>query len=74
MDFVMLQSFNNYMDAHLLMGRLESEGIKCWLQDENMVTVFPILTNAVGGIKLFVTKQDFSRASEIYKGIENNPD
>jgi hypothetical protein len=74
MDFVILHSFNNYMDAHLLMGRLESEDIKCWLQDENMVTVFPVLTNAVGGIKLFVNKQDFDRASKILREVENNPD
>ncbi len=61
------------MEAHLLMARLESEDIQCWLQDENMVTVFPVLTNAVGGIKLFVTKQDFDRAYEIFKEVENNP-
>jgi hypothetical protein len=42
MDFVILQSFNNYMDAHLLMAKLESEDIECWLQDENTVTLYPI--------------------------------
>jgi len=72
MDFIILQSFNNYMDAHLLMAKLESEGIECWLQDENTVIVNPILTNAVGGIKLFVTKQDFGRAYEIFREVENN--
>ena len=60
------------MDAHLLMAKLESEDIECWLQDENTVTVNPIWTNAVGGIKLLVTKQDFGRAYEIFKEIENN--
>ena len=72
MDFVILQSFNNYMDAHLLMAKLESEDIECWLQDENTVTINPIWTNAVGGIKLLVTKQDFGRAYEIFRGAENN--
>jgi len=60
------------MDAHLLMGRLESEDIECWLQDENTVTINPIWTNAVGGIKLLVAKQDFSRAYEIFREAENN--
>jgi len=72
MDFVILQSFNNYLDAHLLMAKLESEDIQCWLQDENTVTLYPILTNAVGGIKLFVNKNDFSRARQIFWEVENN--
>ena len=72
MDFVILQSFNNYVDAHLLLARLESEDIECWLQDENTVTLYPILTNAVGGIKLFVNKNDLSRARQIFWEVENN--
>jgi len=60
------------MDAHLLMAKLESEDIECWLQDENTVTVNPIWTNAVGGIKLLVTKQDFGCAYEIFREVENN--
>jgi len=72
MDFVILQSFNNYMEAHLLMARLESEGVECWLQNENTVTVFPVWTNAVGGIKLLVKKEDLSRARQIFWEVENN--
>jgi hypothetical protein len=72
MDFVILQSFNNYMDAHLLLARLESEGLECWLQDENTVTIYPVWTNAVGGIKLLVKKEDVPRARQIFWEIENN--
>ena len=72
MEFIILQSFNNYMDAHLLMSRLESEEIECWLQDENTVTINPILTNAVGGIKLLVKKEDFVRARDIFREVERN--
>ena len=70
MDFIILQSFNNYVDAHLFLARLESEDIECWLQDENTVTINPILTNAVGGIKLLVKKEDFARAREVFREIE----
>ena len=59
------------MEAHLLLARLESEEIECWLQDENTATIAPILTNAVGGIKLLVKKDDFARASAIFEEIEN---
>ena len=60
------------MDAHLLMARLESEAIECWLQDENTVTINPVWTNAVGGIKLMVKEEDLPRALEIFKETENN--
>lgn len=60
------------MDAHLLMGRLESEGIECWLQDENTVTINPIWTNAVGGIKLMVKKEDAVLARQIFWEIETS--
>ena len=52
------------MDAHLLLTRLESEGLECWLQDENTVTIYPVWTNAVGGIKLLVKKEDVPRAGK----------
>ena len=60
------------MDAHLLLSRLESENIECWLQDENTVTIYPIWTNAVGGKKLMVKKEDFLRASDIFRETEKN--
>ena len=64
MDFVILNSYNNYIEAHIAKGVLEEEGIGCWLKDENTVTIDPILTNAVGGIKIMVAKEDAERAWE----------
>ncbi|MCY7309882.1 MAG: DUF2007 domain-containing protein [Chitinophagaceae bacterium] len=65
MDFVLLNSYNNYIEAHIAKGVLEEEGISCWLKDENTVTIDPILTNAVGGIKIMVAKEDAEKAWEI---------
>jgi hypothetical protein len=68
MDFVLLQSFENYIDAHIVKGRLEDQGIHCWLKDENLsaLIVDPILTNAIsGGIKLFVPKDEVEKAWEV---------
>ena len=60
------------MDAHLLKARLESEAIECWLQDENSVTTYPVWANAIGGIKLMVKKEDYSRAVSIYRESEHH--
>lgn len=65
MDFVTLNSYNNYIEAHIAKGVLEEQNIRCWLKDENTVTIDPILTNAIGGIKVMVAKQDAQRGWEI---------
>ena len=73
MDFVILQSFNNYMDAHLLMARLESEDIECWLQDENTVTVYPIWNKCRWWNKIACQKRrSFLCARQIFWEVENN--
>ncbi len=65
MDFILLNSYNNYIEAHIAKGVLEEEGIKSWLKDEHTLTIGPILTNAVGGIKIMVAKEDAERALDI---------
>ncbi len=67
MKFIIAQVYTNYIDANIIMGRLEEEGINCWLKDENTVTIDPILTNAVGGIKLMVPDSQAERAFELLK-------
>ncbi len=69
MEFVVLEVYDEYVSAHIAKGRLEEEGIVCWLKDENIVTVHPLISIAVGGIKLMVPKHQEERAREIL----NNP-
>ncbi|MBL7723411.1 MAG: DUF2007 domain-containing protein [Chitinophagaceae bacterium] len=69
MDFVLLNSYTNYVDAHIARGVLEEEGINCWLKDENTVTIDPILSNAVGGIKLMVVSSQAERASALLERL-----
>lgn len=54
MEFVTVRSFDNYIDANIMLAKLEQEGVHCFLRDEYTVTIDPILSNAVGGIKLVV--------------------
>jgi hypothetical protein len=65
MKFILFRTFMNYMEAHMLKGRLEEAGIRCWLKDENTVTIDPLLSIAVGGIKLMVAEPDLERANEV---------
>ena len=70
MKFVLLCSFDNYIPAHIALGRLKEEFINCYLQDEYSVTIDPFLSNAIGGIKLMVAETQLERAREILNSLE----
>jgi len=58
MDFITIRTFQNYFSAHIMLTKFRDAGIECYLKDEFTVTVDPILSNAVGGIKLIVKTKD----------------
>ncbi len=58
MELITIRTFNNYFSANILLTRLRDAGIQCYLKDEYTVTMDPLLTNAVGGIKLVINKND----------------
>ena len=70
MQFVSINSYDNYVSAHIDMGRLKEEGIDCCLKDENTLTVDPILTNALGGIKLMVDVEHANEAKLLLDALE----
>lgn len=70
MKFIAIRSYDNYIPAHLAMGRLKEDGIQGWLKDENTVTIDPLLSNAIGGIKLMVSADDAEKAMDILDQIE----
>lgn len=61
------------MEAHILKSKLESEGILCFLQDENIVSLNPLYNYAVGGIKLNIRSTDIEQVKHILEEIENSP-
>ncbi len=58
MELVTIRTFNNYFSANILLTKLQDAGFQCYLKDEYTVTIDPLLTNAVGGIKLVIRKED----------------
>ena len=70
MEIVVLRTFDNYFSANILLTRMRDAGVECYLKDEYTVTIDPLLSNAIGGIKLFVKKQDVTFALEVLAGFE----
>ncbi|MNK08986.1 hypothetical protein D3C87_269330 [compost metagenome] len=73
MSLVTFKTFDNSIDAHILKIKLESEGITCFLFDENIVTVNPLYSNLVGGIKLKINEEDLIHAKNILLELEQTP-
>lgn len=67
MEFITIRTFQNYFSAHILLSKLKDGGMECYLKDEFTVTIDPILSNAVGGIKLVVKKEDEKEACELLR-------
>ena len=70
MDFIIINRYQNYIDANIAKGVLEAAGVESWLQDEFTVTIDPILTHAVGGIKLLTRKEDAEKALTILQQLK----
>lgn len=68
--FTKVRAYDNYIPANIILSRLEQEGIKAYLQDEYTVTIDPIISNAIGGIKLMVFSEQLDRAMELIIGFE----
>jgi len=57
--------FRDLQDADLAKGLLESAGIECFIADDNLVRMDWFYSNAVGGVKLLVRRQDAEEAIQI---------
>jgi hypothetical protein len=57
-----IATFSKPDDAHLLRMRLGAAGIEAFLQDENLVQLDWLLSNAVGGVRVQVADDDLPAA------------
>lgn len=63
--------FQHSAEAQVIKGRLEAEGIKSFLVDNHTIDTDPLVSNAIGGVKLRVRKEDEARAMQILESINN---
>lgn len=65
MNFVTVAQFDNMPLAYIAKGRLEAEGIPCFIADENLVQADWFYSLAVGGIKVQVEREFVARARTV---------
>lgn len=72
MNFIKLRTFDNYFLANITLTKLQDAGITCYLKDEHTVTMDPILSNAIGGIKLVVKEEDVEDAKTLLQQFDED--
>jgi hypothetical protein len=70
MNFVVLRTFDNYIEANIVLSMLMASNINCHLKDEATITIDPLLSPALGGIKLMVHHAHVERAWELLEEAE----
>ena len=70
MHFVPLRTFDNYVEANIVMNMLVASDINAHLKDEYSVTIDPLLSPALGGIKLMVHYTQVERAWGLLEDAE----
>lgn len=71
MELIAVREFDDYISAHVIMGRLTEEDIICHLQNEHTITTAPFLSPIFGGIKLMVPAAQKDKALELLTQWEN---
>lgn len=68
METIRLLTCDNNREASILKGRLENEGINCFLTNENFSSLMPHFFGILGaGVQIIVAKADFEKAVKLLK-------
>lgn len=67
--FKTIARFQYSTEAQIIKGRLEAEGIQVFLSDNLTIDTDPLVSNAIGGVKLKVLTEDTLRAKHILQSI-----
>jgi DNA-directed RNA polymerase subunit RPC12/RpoP len=68
-EFFTIATFEYTAEAQVMKGRFMSQGIEVFLKDEYTVDVDPMVSHAIGGVKLQVHAKDSAAAIELYNEI-----
>ncbi|GAA4803592.1 DUF2007 domain-containing protein [Litoribaculum gwangyangense] len=67
--FKTIARFQYSTEAQIIKGRLEAEGIQVFLSDNLTIDTDPLVSNAIGGVKLKVFRHDALKAQHILNSI-----
>lgn len=67
-DLVVIQIVQGELTAQVMKTHLESEGIPVLLQSESLGTIYGVIADGVGAVKILVPQEFADEAKQILKG------
>lgn len=67
--FTKIGTFQYSSEAYIIKGKLESQGLHVFMADNFTIDADPLVSNAIGGVKLFVYTEDVEEANTILKDV-----
>ncbi len=68
-NYTILATFPYSTEAQVTKSKLEAEDIRVMLLDEKTIDSDPLISQAIGGVKLLVQNDDVTKALKIYNEI-----
>ncbi len=68
-DLVLLGRYVSPMEAEIVRGRLEAEGVSAVVADAHIVQMTALMSQAFGGVRVLVPESQLIRAREILASI-----
>ncbi|MEJ7738886.1 MAG: DUF2007 domain-containing protein [Chitinophagaceae bacterium] len=65
MNYIPIRAYDNYINANMELGLLREAGIDCHIKDEYTITIDPLLSPALGGMKLMVEERSAAEALDL---------
>ena len=65
-DIVVLQRFDNVIEANIAKSKLDAYGVPCFLTEENMASLYPGASNMMNSnVRLHIFRHDVERARQV---------
>jgi len=64
-NLITITSYSEPLEAHIVKGRLEAEGIPTYIANEHHISVAWYISHALGGVKIQVHEKDREKAINI---------
>ena len=68
-NYTVLAVFEFSTEANLLVSKLKSEHVKTMLMDEKTIDSDPLISQAIGGVKVLVHNSDLEKAVSLYNEV-----
>jgi DNA-directed RNA polymerase subunit RPC12/RpoP len=68
-EFFTIAAFDYTAEAQVMKGKFMSHGIEVFLKDEHTLDADPLISQAIGGVKLQVRRKDSAEAIALYNEL-----